>query len=211
MGFENGKLVRVILRAATSTDQQVNTLHYDLQDDFSQPANDPQTLADTFRDDVIPHFITQYSSAWTIQPVEVIEEKDPQNPDAARSSWTSGSETPGTRSESTDLLPRACCTVVKISTDKIGRRFAGRMFVGGSNAEVEQDAGVWSTAQITLVNSLMSAIPLQPDIQDGESTSTANWCVYSRAQRAADFDPYAEHVTGYTIRSLVHWLRSRQQ
>jgi hypothetical protein len=211
MGFENGKLVRVILRAATSSDQQVNTFHYDLQDAPAQPANDPQSLADTFRDDVLPHFVAQYSSAWLIQPVEVIQELDPQNPLAPRSSWTSGTETAGTRAESTDLLPRPCCTVVKLNTAKIGRRFAGRTFVGGSNAEVEQAAGVWTTAQITLVNTLMSAIPLQPDIAELGSDSTANWCVYSRTQRAADLDPYAEHITSYTIRTLVHWLRSRQQ
>lgn len=96
MGFENGKLLRVVVRATNGSRQEVNTFHYDLQDDVSQPANDPQQLADDFRDDVIPAFQPFYSSAWEFDPVYVVEEKDPQNPLAPRSSWNSGSSVPGT-------------------------------------------------------------------------------------------------------------------
>ena len=137
----------------------------------------------------------------------MVDEFDPQNPTAPRSSWTSGSPTAGTRSTSGDLLPSFCCCVATLRTDHIGRRFRGRTFLGGSNSEDNQSNGDWGI--LTFFATMMDAIPVQPDIASGDSTSTANWCVYSRTQRAANLDPYASHVQSYQLRTQVHSLRSR--
>lgn len=213
MGFENGKLVRVVLKATHDGDgdTQVNVLHYDLQaGTLTNPDNDPQQLADTFRDDVLPAFAALYDNVWTIDPVVVEEEKDPQNPTGARASWTSGTPADGTRAGGEDM-PRAVCAVATLRTARIGRRFTGRMFLGGiHNNSTDINGNQFGTAQLALYQALLDVIPHQPDIAGGVSDATANWCVYSRTQRAANLDPYAEHITGTQLRTAIHWLRSRQ-
>lgn len=213
MGFENGKLVRVVLQAVGPNQaQQVNVLHYDLQDSsLAEPANDPQQLADTFRDAVVPPFRALYRPEWTIQPVIVEQEKDPQNPTAARQAWTSGTAVTGTRATTGDFMPQAVCGVATLKTDTIGRRHTGRIFLGGSIVEGDQAAGTWDNALLTLWRAFLDAIPKQPDIATGTSDASANWCVYSRTNRAADIDPYASHIASYILRTNVHWLRSREK
>lgn len=215
MGFENGKLLRVVMRAVdnASGDQQVNTFHYDLKDSAvpGEPANDPQALADYFRDNVIAPFKAMYISSWTIQPVVVSQELDPQNPLAARSEWTSGAAAAGTRAAQTDYLPRAACAVASLLTANIGKRYRGRVFLGGSTSEVDQSGGIWQSGITTLWNAYLAAIPLEPDIATGVSTSSAKWGVYSRTNRAADIDPYISPVISKVLRTQFRWLRSREQ
>jgi hypothetical protein len=211
MAFGSGKLVRVVLRAVgPGTATVVNTLHYSLNDEALNPANDPQTLADRFRDDVMGPFGAMFTDDWSVQPVEVIQEKDPLNPTAPRSEWGSGVATPGTRSVSSDLLPVAICMVATLKTANIGRRARGRMFIGGSFVEGDQDAGVWNTFPLTAAQTLLDAIPRQPDLAEGANSSTAYWCVYSRTQRAQNLNPYAPSVTDAILKTDVHWLRSRE-
>ena len=214
MGFENGKLVRVVVRAVenATSDQQVNTFHYDLVDSAipAEAPNSPQSLADYFRDNVMGPFKAMYISSWTIQPIIVAQELDPQNPSAARSEWTSGTAAAGTRSAQTDYLPRAACGVASLTTDHIGKRYRGRCFLGGSTSEADQSGGVWQSGITTLWNTYMAAIPKQPDVATGVSTSVANWVVYSRTNRAADIDPYASSVQSFAIRTQFRWLRSRE-
>lgn len=209
MGFENGKLVRVALVATHGSRQEVNTLHYDLQDATLEAANDPQSLANRIRDDVIPKFRALYRPDWSIQPVVVTQEKDPQNPLAVRGEWNAGTVLPGTLGGSADLLPSACCVVAKLSSDHIGRRYNGRMFIGGSFNEGDQVGNNWYAGVFVLYGAFLDSIPKTPDIAEGASSSTAKWVVYSRTQRAADADPYASPITSYTIRPAVHWLRRR--
>lgn len=214
MGFEDGKLLRVVVRAVDNAtgDQQVNTLHYDLQDSVipGNAANDPQALADFFRDNVIAPFRALYISSWTIQPVVVSEELDPQQPARARSEWTSGSALAGTRAAQTDYLPRAACAVASLVTNHIGKRYRGRMFLGGSTSEADQSAGVWQSGMITLWNAYLAAIPKQPDIATGTSSSSATWGVYSRTNRTQDVDPYISPVISTPLRTQFRWLRSRE-
>jgi hypothetical protein len=215
MGFEDGRLLRVVVRAVdnASGDQQVNTLHYDLQDSIipGNAANDPQSLADFFRDNVISTYKALYINTWTIQPVVVSEELDPQNPTRARSEWTSGTAGAGTRSAQTDYLPRAACAVASLVTNHIGKRYRGRLFLGGSVSEADQTNGVWQSGIITLWNAFLSAIPKQPDIATGTSGSVANWGVYSRTNRTQDVDPYISPVISTPLRTQFRWLRSREQ
>jgi len=212
MGFENGKVCRVALRAHFADDQQVMTFHYDLDDgDIIDSDNGPQGLADVFRDDVLPHFKARYLSAWSIDPVVVTQEKDPQNPLAPRSQWTSGVAGPGTSSVSGQLLPRACCVLVQLKTGHIGRRFRGRNFLGGALTEDVQNDGQWSSGQVSSETTWMDFIPREPDIAFGGSGSSCKWSVYSRTQRAADLDPYLSAITSVVVKSDVHWLRSRRQ
>lgn len=210
MGFENGRLVRAVFRATTGTDQQVMTLHYDLDDASSTP-NDPQQLADTLRDAVRPFVIARYTNSWTIDPVLVVEEIDPLNPLDPRSSWTSGAALPGTKALSSQLLPRGLCALAALKSANLGRRFNGRIFFGGSWAEGDNlDGNVESNWRGFLLNEL-NAIPKQPDIATGVSLATAKWCIYSRTQRAANLNPYAVPVASYIVRTPFHYLRSRAQ
>jgi hypothetical protein len=189
----------------------VNTWHYDLIDSIvpGQSANDPQSLADRFRDDVIPQWKANIGSAWTLDPVHVVEEFDPQNPTHARDAWDSGTPTAGTKVVSGDQLPSFCAPIARLLTGKVGRRFRGRTWIMGQYLEAEQANGAWTTSFKTGLGTMMAAVPLQPDIASGVSDSTANLCVYSRTQRAADLDPYAQHVTTVAVQSLVHSLRRR--
>lgn len=210
MGFENGRLVRVTLEAQLGDRSEVNTFHYDLIDATAEPANSPQDLADRFRDDVRPNWAQLYRPRWTVLPVVVTEEVDPQHPTDPRSQWTSGDPIAGTSTGSTDLLPSATCIVASLLTAKIGRRFRGRIFLGGDRDEGEQSDGVWQSSILDYVNdTLLDSVPFQPDIAGGESTSTANLCVYSRTQRAQNLDPYAEHATSWLTRTSVRWRRKR--
>src|SRR5690349_6858349 len=194
-------LVRVTLKATLGDRTEVNTFHYDLVNvGAGADDNDPQSLADTFRDDVRPAWAQIYRPRWTIEPVEVVQEKDPQNPTAPRSSWTSGSAIAGTSSGSDQLLPSAMCIVAKLTTEHVGRRFRGRNFFGGDRGEGEQNDGVWDSSIITYIDEdLLGVVPQQPDISPPLSSSTARWCVYSRTQRAQDLDPYASAVTGWSV------------
>jgi len=214
MGFENGRLVRVVVRALENAtgDQQVNTYHYDLVDSAipGEPANDPQSLADFFRDNVLAPFKAMYTSSWSIQPIVVAEEIDPQDRLAPRSEWVSGTAAAGTKAAPTDLLPKACCGVCAVSTTHIGKRYRGRIFLGGSIGEIDQSAGVWQSGATSLWNTYVNAIPKTPDIATGVSTSTATWVIYSRTQRTEDLDPYASPVVGLSVRTKVRWLRSRE-
>lgn len=212
MGFENGKLFRCALKVQRNADliYNVNTLHYDAEDALTGAANDGQALADALRDALMPKLALAYDNTWTVMPVEVTQELDPQNPTAARSAWTSGTPTAGSRTGATDRLPTAAVGVATLKTEHIGRRHRGRIFLGGTLMEIDQVAGVWQSTLLAIWQNYLDAIPRQPDIATGVSSSVCNWCVYSRTNRAADVDPYASHITATILRTPVRWLRSRQ-
>lgn len=209
VGFENGRLVRVVLRATKGSDQQVTTFHYNLDDNNDVQPNDPQSLADTFRDDVRPGWANFFRSSWSVQPVEVVEEIDPLNPTAARTAWSSGAAIAGTKTDSEQDLPSFTCGLVTLRTGHLGRRFRGRIFIPGQWTEGSQNAGVWETGTYNGITTWVNTIPFQPDIAGPGSGAVAHWCVYSRTQRAADLDPYASSVTSATLRNELHSLRSR--
>lgn len=200
--------VSLVARHDISGDTQVNTLHYRLHDVTGAVANDPQSLADAIEDALFLPFAALYSDDWTIQTPVVIQEKDPLDPTAPRSEWTSGAVSFGDL-VGTEDLPRACCAVATLKTDAIGRRSTGRLFLGGSTGEGEQANGVWQSSALTRWQTFLDAIPRTPDIAEGPSTSEAHWCVYSRTNRAAAVANYAFDITSVILRTPVHWLRSR--
>lgn len=204
--------MRVVMKAehGSDGDTQVNVLHYDIHDtSFPFHDIDPQDLADRFRDDVMTPFAALYDDSWSIAPVEVQEELDPQHPTAPRSSWLSGSATPGTRGTSSEG-PRGACIVATLHTGSIGRRYTGRVFVGGSWRVTDYVNDTWQSSALALADDYLSAIPLSPDLVEGESTASADWSVYSRTQRASDLDPYASHIASYQLRPAFRYLRTRQ-
>ena len=211
MGFENGSVLRVTLGARSpSGDVQVNTFHYDVEDtDFLDNETDPQALADAFRDDVRPSWATLFRPSYTILPVRVVEEKDPQNPTAPRRAWESGSEIAGTSADVAELLPSFICGVAKLTTALVGRRHTGRIFIALQASEAMQSGGLWSSSMLSAFDAILDTVPRQPDLVSGYSWSTAKWSVYSRTARAADQDPYLSEITGVTIRAQLHSLRSR--
>lgn len=210
MWFGTDRILRVVLRATSATDQQVTTLHYVFQDTDTSAVNEPQPLADAIAAAVLPSYRALYISSWTIQPVEVVDELDPLDPPAARSAWTSGVAAAGTLAATSDYLPAACCLIASLQTDQIGRRHRGRIFVGGSWGEIDQTNGLWNATAIARAKTFTDAIPHTPVAAAAGSTSTCRWVVYSRtARRLADADYYAP-VQTVVHKSPVHWLRSRQ-
>ena len=214
VSFSNGRVVRVVVTAqnATDGDKQVNAYYYDLDDSGAplEPANNPQTLADTYRDVVVPKYRLCYSSAWNILPVVVMEAIDPQHPTAPRSEWTSGTVVAGQYAISGDLLPRALCSVATLLTDHVGRRARGRLFLGGTPTESDQANGVWGTLQLGRWQAILDAIPLAPDLSSGVGTGVeAHWSVFSRTSRIENLDRYLNPVISKNLRTQCHWLRSR--
>jgi|SRR5215467_1936442 len=209
MGFENGQLVRVALEAKATGVAVVNTFHYDLINQAGFGPNDPQSLADFFRDNVISHFATLFTNDFQIQPVVVTDEKDPQAPNKPRGQWSSGTASPGTRVITGDFLPFGCVVISSNRTDHIGRRYRGRTFVGGAFAESDQAGSVWNAGIVDLCNQYMTAVPRQPDISGAGSTSTARLGVYSRTNRSQNVDPYISKIVSTSCSSKVHFLRSR--
>jgi hypothetical protein len=213
MGFESGTILRVAMRATASGHaERVMTFHYNLDDaSVGLEANDPQDLADRFRDDVVPGFRAWFTAAWTLQPTVVTQEIDPQDPTAPRSQWTSGTTLVGTGPGSSDDLPYGVCALVKLVTGVVGRRFNGRSFCYIPLNENSQTAGLLSSGMITALQGLYDSIPIEPDIAGGGglSDARARLCVYSRTARALNQDPYATDVTGFTVRQATHYLRRR--
>jgi len=211
VGFANGHVLRVVL---SGTDGQgvafVNVLHYDLEN-ATGGANDPQSLADTFRDDVIPAYRSLLLTDSTINPVVVQDERDPQFPFGPRAGWTSGAPTAGTRNQTTERLPAACTAVATLITDHIGRRYRGRIFLPGQFTESDQQDGNFVATTKARLQAFLDVIPRQPDISPAGSTSTAVWSVFSRTQRTANLDPYLSKVTATQLRTPLHWLRSRER
>lgn len=211
MGFENGKLLRVVLSAVGPGGRDAATvLHYDLDDSaLTGEDNDPQSLANTFRDDVVPTYAALFGSAWSIQPVMIEQERDPLHPTNPRGAWSAGAPVAGTRSLGSDVLPPGLCGICTLITAHIGRRFRGRIFLPGSIVEGDQNDGVVGSSMTGPWSTFVAAIPRQPDIATGTSDSTAKWCVYSRTQRTANLDPYASPVTATVVKTKLHYLRSR--
>lgn len=211
MGFENGKLVGVRLRASDGpAHEAVSILHYNFEDVLTE-TNDPQTLADAFRDDVIPVMAGQCPESWTVDPVVVFEEKDPQDPTAPRSEWTSGVPVSGGRSTAgQDFAPYGICAIATLRTANIGRRFRGRMFIPIPLLDGDTTADQIVVGKRNDLNNFLDAIPRQPDLSTGADPGVeAHWCVYSRTQRGANLDPYANAVTSAQLRTTVVFLRSR--
>jgi len=203
------RIVRVIMRATRGAEQQVNTLHYRLHEVSVGESNDVQALADFFRDNVMTPFRLLYRPDWTIMPVVVQDELDPLAPNDPRSGWTSGTAAAGTATADADYLPDAVCVVGTLVTDLIGRRHRGRIFIGGSWGESDQSNGGWNAGAIARAKAYTDAIPREPDIS-GFSTATADWCVYSRTNRAQSIPSYSADITDVILHNPVRWLRSRQ-
>jgi hypothetical protein len=188
--------------------QRLNVLHYDLQD-IGEPHNDPQALADFFRDNVLPHLKALFPTTWTVHPVVVAEEIDPLDRTKPRQEWTSGAAAPGTRVPPGEPLPLFCTPYFKVLTNYVGRRYVGRIFPPGPMYEQDQTNGQLEQTYIDLLAAYVNVIPYQPDIQSGVSTSVANWAVYSRTSRAQSRTPYLAHVVSTLVTSSVHSMRSR--
>lgn len=202
--WDSGRVVRAVLEAQhkASLTLNVNVLHYFC----SSLAGDPQDLADALRDDVLAPFKGLYSNEWTVSAIAVIDEKDPLNPTHPLTGVTSGTPGDGTRSRSGDKAPRAQCAVATLGTGLHGRRFRGRLFLGGDIRQADDADGVWLSGQKTVWQTLLDAIPLT--VTSG--VETFHWSVLSRTERAASLPNYVNNVTDVQLRDPVHWLRSRE-
>lgn len=226
MSFENGTIARASFVAThTSGRVQVNTLHYDIDMGVTAfdwlPGADSlgdvlQNLADVLRDDVLGPFKAMYDSGWSVSPVTILEERDPQNLTRARIERSSGAAAGGTNPgvPGGDAMPNATCAVATLRSDHVGRRATGRMFLGGSLFEGHQAGGTWNDTPRAWWNAFLAAIPKQPDVSGAigvpDFTPVANWVVYSRTNRLANASPYTSKVQSTILRTPVHWLRSRE-
>lgn len=212
MGFADGHIARVTLTAQLGDDQVVNTLHYDMHDGTPGLGNGTlQGLADRLADDLMDPWGALFPAAWTIQPVIVMDEKDPQNPLAVRDGAVSGAPQAGTGGAVTtdNLAPLEECVVATLRTGHIGRRFRGRIFLPPIFDENATSGGLLASGKASQYQTFLNAIPLEPDIVTGESDSTTVWSIYSRTQRAANLDPYATPIETVQLQTRLRWLRSR--
>lgn len=214
--FDDGWLAKVTLEAKAGAYQVVNTLHYDLAGNFLDDAPSLQSLADRLNGDLLGPYRALFGSQWTISPITVVQEKDPLNPDAVRQGRTAGSGAAGTRSLGAgEGMPSFCCRVYKLATNKIGRSFRGRLFIGGSILESDTINETFLAPAAgnfaSLADAFVNAIPLSPDLVFGPTTATAHWVVYSPTRRGRAQDDYATPVVTKVPRTLVHSLRSRAQ
>jgi hypothetical protein len=202
--FDDGQLVRAVFEAQhkASLTLNVNVLHYFAASNLA----DPQVLADALADDPLTDFKALYSNEWTVSAIEVVDEKDPLNPTHPLTGVTSGTTGDGTRSRSGDKAPRPECAVVTVSTGLHGRRFRGRLFLGGDIRQADDADGVWLSGQKAVWQTFIDAIPLTVEA----GADDWHWIVYSRTERAANLPNYATPVTGTLLRDQVHWLRSRE-
>jgi hypothetical protein len=215
MAFESGWLARVTFRATRGADEVVNTLHYDNDDSSTVFSTSMQELADRLRDDLMDGYRFFFPTDWTIEPVVVTQEKDPQDPDAAREQVTAGpgGAGTGTWTATGDQLPIEMCAMGSERTAKIGRSFRGRIFLPPGWVEGQLTTpGVWldGATYFEHCEDWLGSIPLEPDLVTGPSGARCRLCVYSRTRRARDQDPYAEAVTSITLANTVRWLRSRR-
>lgn len=212
MSFENGRVVRVALSATSGDDAIVNTFHYDVDNgDIIDPDPSMQTLADTFRDDVIPSYRPLFTDSWVVQPVIVTEEKDPLHPDDPRSSWSSGSPLVGTHLDvtGTDPAPQEMCGLATWVTGSIGRSFRGRSFLPPLWNKTFVVGQTIQSAQITTYTNFLDDVPIEPDVALGGSGGRCRLTVFSRTRRGRNQTPYLSDITGFTLSTQVRFLRSR--
>lgn len=211
MGFENGHLARVALEASNGSQTVVNTLHYDLRGNTLDPAPGLQALADRLKDDLQAAYRTLFPTGWTIGPVVVADEIDPQDPFAVRGAVQSGSPVAGTGGTipTADQAPLEECVVATILTGNVGRRYRGRLFLPPIFDESKTSGGVLSSLYVSQYQSFVDDIPKAPDLITGVTTASAHWVVYSRTNRIQNRDPYATEVTSCVVRPRLRWLRSR--
>lgn len=211
MGFENGRVVAVVLTALKTGTQntQVTRFVYDLDDSLIDIDNDPQLLADAFSTSVMGPYKALFSNAWGCGSPVVEEVIDPLNKERPRASWLGTGGGVGTLVTATDLLPQAVCGLAALKTGFRGRRFNGRIFIPGVYSEGDQAAGVFGGGTVARMQAFLDAIPRTPDITSGPSAATAKWSVFSRTQRGSNLDPYLMPVSQAIATARVRWLRSR--
>lgn len=212
MGFENGDVWGVRLRASDGTSREcVSVIHYDNDNsgELVNP-NNGQDLADALSAALLPVWKPLVPSTWSIDPIVVFDEVDPQDPGRARSEWSSGTLVAGTRSiAGKQFLPFGCAVQYTFRTKHIGRRFRGRMWVPFPMTEDDQQDGDVVSIPV-LTDAFIAAIPRQPDAAaGGPSVAVATWSVYSRTQRAQGRDPYLNEITSTKMAKRVRVLRSR--
>src|SRR4051812_15819167 len=144
MGFENGKTWGVRLRCSDGTSREcVSVLHYDADDKLVlDGGNSGQALADAVSAALLPVWKPLVPSTWSIDPVVVFDEVDPQDTTRARSEWSTGALVAGTRSVAgKQFLPYGCAVQYTFRTAHIGRRFRGRMWIPAPLFEDDQQDG----------------------------------------------------------------------
>lgn len=211
MGFEDGHIARCALVAVTGGNEVVNTLHYDLHDSTVDDSPTLQGLADRLADDLLDLYAAFFPSSWTILPVTVMDEIDPQNPTAVRDGAVSGDPQVGSLGSisTDDVAPIEECVVATLRTSHIGRRFRGRMFLPPIFNETGTSGGILASGKASTYQTFLNAIPREPDLVTGAGDGNAIWSVYSRTQRAANLDPYATRIDTVQLQTRLRWLRSR--
>lgn len=211
MGFENGHLARVAFTATIPGNEVVNTLHYDLVGNALDDSPTLQALADRLADDCLDAYASLFPDGWTIHPVTVVDEVDPQHPLATRDGAVAGASLVGSGAtpSSDNMTPLELCAVATLRTAHIGRRYRGRMFMPPIFSEIYTVDGELGGARRIAYQTFINTIPHAPDLTGGPTTATADWVVYSRTQRVQHLDPYATKISDVRLNSKLHWLRSR--
>jgi len=189
----------------------VNTFHVVDRPD----ALESDRTADQVRDLLHSALTTKYralvQAGVTVSSLLVREELPPGDTGIpAESSQTIGLV--GTLAGSDQNLPLSLCVLASVKTNAAVRSGHGRLFLPcPQSAGSLTTNGLWNTANAFWTNAgtFMTELNNNHGYADGGLTGHLATVVYSRTRRGRGDPNYYFDMTGYTLRTKPHWLRSR--
>lgn len=197
---------------ATGNVQVVNTFHVVVRKD--NPLGGEAGI-DSVRDALMTALKTKYKSVLasliTLDSFMVREEVDPAGAAIPATSFVNIGEV-GTRSSGNNDAPLSLTMLAKLQSNAAVRSGHGRIFMpppldhGAMRNGRDWDplSSYWLTCK-----AFLDELVLDHSVGGIGFESTISPVIYSRTRRARGDDNYYFDVSGYTIRSAPHWLRSR--
>jgi hypothetical protein len=208
---------RVAVKTAGARGQQiVNVFH--LRVDESAPFADVshEMILDVLEDNLVPKYRAMLATGDTLEELAISVEPDPTVPGDTVSGTTRAIGLVGTRSASGPYVPQELCAVLSLKTNTLGRSFRGHMFLPPVYEEQFSTGGeAFDTAGSYWIACAAFRTELLNGFGGGAwwSLPPGEWeaplVVYSKTRRARAQDPWMTDVESITLRSPVHYLRSR--
>ncbi len=181
------------------------SLHYQSEIDLGGSEPSAADVASGAYDVWGTHLRAAMMSCVRIDSVDAVTEVIP--PDIGRAgSFTAG--VLGTLSTGARDAPSGACAIITKKTGTPSRSARGHFSLPGPRSTSFYSAQNWGGTFVTAATTLLGDLDDSFDI----GTITAahmHPVIYSRTRHLAGLTPYTFRVTGATLRSQIHWLRSR--